>query len=780
MKKHRKFPDRPAVHSPGGTPAPATPRHLAWAGAALIAVAVFFAYFPSIEGGFIWDDHLLITDCKLIAASDGLYRFWCTTDPYDYWPVTNSSFWIEWRLWGMNPTGYRVVNLLLHVSESLLIWYLLRKLAVPGAFPAALLFAVHPVNVETVAWIAQRKNLLAMLFVLLSMLWYWKAEMSGGERAARAANKKNPNDAEPLGGSALIAQNSIPTSYPPEVVKKLGQAPHNTHYSTDNRQLGSEPVPFFYNLASPWYWLSLLAFALAMLSKGSAAVLPALLLGMIGWRRKLSWRDLARTAPFFAVSAVLVGVNIWFQRHGAETVIRNAGFIERLLGAGGAVWFYLSKAILPIDLCFVYPQWRIQTGNWLWWLPLLAALAVTVALWRYRGKWSRPVLFAWGFFCIALVPVMGFTDVYFMKYSLVADHYQHLALLGPIVLAAAGWSAWRGRSRGAAPAFAMLAAILAAGTLATLTWRQSRQYRDEIALYRATLEKNPDCWMACNNLGKALLEAGRPEEAIGCFRSSLRLNPQNHEAHNNLGTVLCDRGEISEAIEHFREALRLKPDFLDAQYDLGLALAKAGRPDEAIFYYREALKTDPEYAKAYNGLGNALIEIGLWPEGIESFERAIELQPGFAEAHGNLGFALARIGRLKEAIDHYEQALRLQPDLPQAHNNLGNALVRMDRPQEAIEHFRQALRLQPNSPQIHFNLANTLVEAGAPREAVRLYERAIDLQPDYAEARFNLAIAYHQIGRRADALRAAQKALDLARTQGKTALARQIEDWLLY
>ena len=141
-------------------------------------------------------------------------------------------------------------------------------------------------------------------------------------------------------------------------------------------------------------------------------------------------------------------MNVWFQTHGTGEVIRTAGFTERLLGAGGVVWFYLYKALLPVDLVFVYPQWHIQAGNLLWWLPLLAAVVVTAVLWRYRESWSRPFLFAWGFFCVALVPVMGFTDVGFMQYSLVADHYQHIAIIGVLGLACAGWGVWRERGRG--------------------------------------------------------------------------------------------------------------------------------------------------------------------------------------------------------------------------------------------------------------------------------------------------------------------------------------------
>ncbi len=313
------------------------------AGVALIIVAVFLAYFPAISGGFIFDDNVLLTNNPLVKSADGWRQFWRAIEKQVF-PISNCTLWIEWRLWGMNPTGYHVTNLILHIIESLLIWLILRELSIPGAFWAALIFAIHPVNVESVAWIAQRKGLMAMLFFLLSILWYLKAEMDSSVR----------------------------------------------QYHFDRPWLNR------------WYWLSLAAFVLAMLSKGSVAVLPVLLLGIIWWRQKLIWRDVVRTMPFFLVAIVLTGVNVWFQTYYPEHAIRNATFLERLLGAGGVVWFYLYKGLLPIDLVFIYPQWHIEAGNPLWWLPLLATMIVTGVLWLYRETLGSAFFVSLGLFlCVA-------------------------------------------------------------------------------------------------------------------------------------------------------------------------------------------------------------------------------------------------------------------------------------------------------------------------------------------------------------------------------------------
>ncbi len=378
MSKPKKSPDEKAFQARQRISIPFALRLSVAAGVALITVAAFLVYFPALNGGFIWDDHPLITDSNLIKAPDGPYRFWCTTDPIDYWPATNTTFWIEWRLWGMHPSGYHVTNLILHIAEAVLIWVILRKLSIPGAFLAAMIFALHPVNVESVAWIAQRKNLMAMLFFLLSIHWYLKATVS---MSIAGITPGRPHGGPWERGS----------------ISSFILHPSSFHF---------------------WYWLSLASFTLAMLSKGSVAVLPILLLGIVWWLRPLTWRDLAWSGPFFLVALAFTAVNMRFQTFDMKEAIRIAGFAERLLGAGCVVWFYLYKAILPIDLSFVYAQWHIETGNPLWWLPLAAALAVTAVLWRYRKSWSRPLLFAWGFFCVVLVPVMGFTDVYFMRYAL--------------------------------------------------------------------------------------------------------------------------------------------------------------------------------------------------------------------------------------------------------------------------------------------------------------------------------------------------------------------------
>lgn len=618
---------------------PLKSNYLVLAGVALLVIAIGLAYGPALHGWFIFDDELYLTKAPHIQGPDGLYRIWCTSEASDYYPVTNTSLWLEWQLWGMNPTGYHATNLAMHIVGCLLLWVLLRKLCIPGAFLATLLFAIHPVNVESVAWITQRKNLLALVFFLLSILWYLRAE----ERR-RTRNEGNAEQETRAGAGLGI-----------------------------------------------WYWLSLLAFVLAMFSKGSVAMLPLVLLLIIWWQwRRITIGDLARTAPFFIVSAALTPVNIWFVTHGSGEVLGTANFGQRLAGAGAVVWFYLSKALLPIDLAFIYPQWNVQITDPLWWLPLSASIGVTVVLWHQRrANWMRPLCFVWGFFCLTLVPVLGFTDVGFTKFSRVADHYQHIALIAVVALVAATWSVWLQRAPSAVRPAVIACAVAAPIMLTFLTWQQSHFYTDLITLYQSTLENNPDSWIVRNNLGGEFDRAGRPLEAIEQYRQAVRLKPDFADAFNNLGIVLGRLGRISEAIAQFQQAVTLKESFADAHSNLALALFKINRA----------------------------------PEAIDEFDAALRLQPDLPKAHAGLAAALSREGRFSEAVEHYQLALKFDPQFTEACVHLAETYAQMQQSAEAIAAAQQAMDLARSqgqtalASQIQAWLDNYLAQQANRRDA---------------------------------------------------------------
>jgi len=567
------------------------------AGLASIVVVCLVAYIPAMRAEFVWDDDGMLTR-NLVLKENGLYRSWFTTDQANYWPLTWTSYWLEHQLWGLNPTGYHVVNVLVHVACALLIWRILLRLKVPGAWLAAFIFAVHPVNVESVAWITQRKNILSMFFFLLALLWYLRFDDSGRRRL---------------------------------------------------------------------YRLAVVSFVLAMLSKGAVAPLPVVILMCAWWQHStISRRDVLRSLPFFAVSALMSVVEIWFQYTqaiGAE-VVREASFFARLAGAGQAVWFYLYKALLPVNLSFVYPRWDIDPANWLCYIPDLALLGLLGLCWRCRRSWGRPLMFALGYYVVMLLPVLGFLNIYFMRYSLVADHYQYVSIIGIIALVVAVGYRTAARLGGWGKGIAKIAAVFVLTTLGILTWYQCHIYRDMETLWRDTLRKNPDAWMAHTNLGNVLSAQGKFDEAISNYRQALQIKPDDAKPHYNLGKALQSQGKLDEAIRHYHQALQLKPNYAEAHNNLGAALQLQGKLDEAISHYRQALRIKPNHASAHNNLGNALIGTGQLDEALRHFQEAIRLKPEWPSPLNAIAWLLAthpdpKLRDVGRAIELAEQAAEL-------------------------------------------------------------------------------------------------------------------------
>ena len=738
------------------------PRRLRALGAGvLILCATLAAYFPALRGGLLWDDEGHVTKVELRPLS-GLWRIWTELSAtQQYYPVLHTAFWVEHRLWGDATLGYHLVNLLLHVTAACLMALILRRLLDGRVGPstslrafdseplaggherrryagvewlAALIFALHPVNVESVAWIAEQKNTLSTVFYLLAMLAYLR---------------------------------------------------------------------FDQQRRWPLYFVALGWFILALLSKSVTATLPAALLVVLWWRRgRLAWRrDVWPLAPWLALGLGMGWLTMWVERRfiGAEGSEFNLNFLERCLLAGRVVWFYLGKLFWPANLTFIYPRWEVSAGAaWQYGFPA-GVVALLGALWWIRRRSSGPRsraatagLAALLFFVGSLFPALGFFNAYPFVYSYVADHFQYLASLGVIVLVSAAWGqAWaaactgsvlrRGLLARAAAAGLVAAAAGVAGTLGVLTWRLSRMYRDLPTLYRVTIERNPDCWMAEFNLGNLLLAAGRMDEAIGyyeqalqsrpdypearnnlgnawralgreqaaraSYEAALRLKPDYAEAYYNLGNVAYEAGRIPEAQTDYETALRLQPDYPEAHFNLGNILREAGRLEAAISHYEQALRQRPDYPGAHGNLGIALAQAGRWPEAIAQYEQALRLKPDDPAAHSNLGDALEATGRVQEAIAHYGEALRLKPGLADAQNSLGIALAEIGQRDVAIDHFEQALRLRPRYPEAHNNLGIALAEAGRLDEAIRHFEAALRLKPDYAEARENLRLALEKARR---------------------------------
>ncbi len=520
---------------------PATKAYLAqrpWLLALALVLVTFAAYTPVWHAGFIWDDDDHLTANPAMTAPHGLRMIWSSLRVSRYYPLTLTTFWVQRRLWGLNPLPYHLVNVALHATNAVLIFFLLRRLRVRTAWLAAMLWALHPVNVESVAWITELKNTQSGLFFFLTVLCFLRFEAGARRR---------------------------------------------------------------------WYGLALLCGLAALLSKPSTVVLPPALLLCVWWERG-SWRrtDVLRIAPFFILALGMSALTVVEQRghiQAAGTAEWNLGMAQRFVIAGKAAWFYASKLLWPVRLTFVYPRWKLDVDSLLSWLPLAGLMAAGALLWgQRRQSWARAGLFGCGFFVLSLLPVLGFFDVFYFRYSFVADHFQYLACIGLIALVVTSGVAISESAGQPGRALGILAGAVALLMLGLSTWRQAHIYQNEETLWADTLAKDPQCWMAHNDLGATLAVVGRTQEAQEHYEQSLRINPRNAEAHNNLGDVLLRAGKIDDAIGHYEQALRIGADDAGTQYNLGVALENAGRVPEAIQHYEHALKLQPDLTPAKNAL----------------------------------------------------------------------------------------------------------------------------------------------------------------------------------
>ncbi len=406
-------------------------------------------------------------------------------------------------------------------------------------------------------------------------------------------------------------------------------------------------------------------FVLALLSKSVTASLPAALLVVIWWQRgRLEWRrDVLPLVPWFVLGAAMGLVSAWVEKTyvGAQGSEFALTFLQRGLLAGRIAWFYVGKLLWPSDLVFIYPRWNVDPAEaWQWLFPL-GVLVALGGLWWMRG-WSRAPLAAVLFFGGSLFPTLGFFNVYAFLYSFVADHWQYLPGIGIIVLAAGGLTR---ALAGATPLVRRAVPVGMVTALAILSFQQSRTYADLRTFYTATVARNPQAWMAHNNLGNLLRELGELEAARTHLEAALQARPDLKKAHNNLANVLRDLRRPREAIEHYRQAIALDEAYGEAHNNLGSLLRMQGMKEEALRHLLRAIQIDPENADARNNLGMVLREFGRTREAIVEFERALRLEPDLAPVHLNLALTYSIIGDDVKAMEHYRTARRLNPAIPE-------------------------------------------------------------------------------------------------------------------
>jgi tetratricopeptide (TPR) repeat protein len=878
-----------AIASPLTAP---VPRRRDWKGfllrAAVIFLVALFVYIPAMQSKWIWDDNLLITQYRVMQDEHGLRIFWLSSlavkwlpqiekyTPWilrecpwlkddaeladtvpDYYPITWTSLWLEWRLWKDKPAAYHVTNCVMHAISAVLVWRVLTALSVPGAFLAGLVFAVHPVNVCSVAWVSERKNTLSIIFFLLTLLFYFHYE--------KTRHKRWYFPALVMLLAAMLSKASV---VPLPVVLLLaawwrrGRGQVSPQGWVDRfvaaclRVLGWIVLPVVMLLAAwwwlkpgqvwPWGWVQPLGVAcaagLAWLVAMRLLPLCRRVLGTVpplrwigqrlfggGWRNLLA--DLVRTAPFFLVAGAAAWLVVDFQIHrvirgekiffnppeatmwwrlvlaGAVpwSYVSKAQFLVegtmwwRLAMAGAVPWFYIYKALLPLNLLMIYPRWRIRANlittmptwqvHWSaipWLLPGVALVAVAVVLvcLRRRG-WARHLIFAGGYFLVLLFPTMGFFNMYFFVHSLVADHWQHLSIIGLIALVV-GAGTWAFRLQGKKLRWAGVAVGTAVvGVLGVLTWHQTLYYDDQITLWRYNLPKNPEAWMGQYNLGTTLAEQAVDEpdpakrkalleEALAHLVAATKLKPDDDPAQNNAGLTLMNLGRVDEALPYLRRAVERALEHANTQAAMNLSLvyrsrgsfdealkyakeavaaipspgacisyaetlAMAGRPQEAIGALTDALKVAPAHVELWFRRGLYYKALGQVDQALLDFQHALRLQNNAAPVLFQVGLIAEERGQRDEALKLFTQVILLSPGNVEARYHLGLQLLGVGRNLEAAAQLTMVVQTNPSNAEAHGNLALAWLRSGRIPQAIAEYRQTLKLQPGWVQAQCDLA-----------------------------------------
>jgi tetratricopeptide (TPR) repeat protein len=695
---------------------------------------IYVTLNPTVQGGLTWA---------------GVESAFTTLYASNWHPLTWLSLMLDCQLFGLSAGAHHLVNVAFHAANAVLLFVLLLRLmsfrhedAQPprdspssglqtanaaatatapqagacwrSAFIAAL-FAWHPLHVESVAWVSERKDVLSTFFFMLTLLAY----------------------------ARYVEQSKV-------------QSPRSKVF----------------------YGLALFLFALGLMAKPMLVTMPFVFLLLDYWPLGRVTGDRWRVArlilekvPFFILSTASCVITYIAQQHsGSITSLQRYPLVARIPNAPVAYVKYLFDTVYPVNLAVIYPL-PSNTS----WIPAAGAILVLVVIswfiWRARRQCPYLVT-GWFWYLGMMLPVIGLVQV---GAQAMADRYTYLPLIGLFLGATSGVSDLAVRLRLKSTVLITVAILVLAGSLWGTT-RQLQYWRNSETLFRHTLAATKDNPTAENNLGAALLEAGRVPEAMSHLREALRLEPDLANAHVNLGNALLQTGHPLDAISQYQEALRLRPDDAPAHDNLGFVLLQKGQIREAIEQFQEALRLSPGFAKAHNNLGNALLQTGQLPEAIEQYQNALQLEPDFAGAHYNLGFALLQTGQPQEAIEQFREVLRLSPGFARAHYNLGNALLQTDQLPEATEQYQKAVQLEPDFAGAHYNLALALTEQGKIDEAIAAYRIALKVEPQEAKVHYMLAGLFWQPGNLAEAIAEYQIALQI---DPKYLLALNNFAWLL-
>jgi protein O-mannosyl-transferase len=713
--------------------------HLAYVLAAVVALMTLAVYTSALHNDFVnWDDDGYVVEQLQIRALNPEFFTWAFTDlSHGFWhPLTWISYAVDHALWGLKPAGYHLTNILLHALNTFLVVCLVIRLVTiaqgakrgPGppsstdeqnalitAGMAGVLFGLHPLHVESVAWVSERKDLLCALFFLASILVYVKYASAREGRAGRAPSR-----------------------------------------------------PFF---LSGQYLLSLLLFLFALSSKTMAVSLPAVLV-LLDWYplgRVSSLRGLRSSViekvPFIAGSLIISIVSIAAQSNiGALSLSDTVPLLTRVLVAFKSLMLYLGKMVLPVGLLPLYPYPKqVSALAPEYALSIILAGAITVLCLSIAGR-QRLWLALWGYYVVTLLPVLGIVQI---GYFPMADRFTYLPSLGPFVLAGLStawvWTKADSVKQGGKSVKLIIAAtgfvLVTAWSIATV--RQISIWNNSISLWSHVIEKEPGRVPAAysnrgamfgelkqldraiedfnaalaidpaavvyNNRGKLFSEMGRLDEAIRDYDSAIAMDPAYYLAYNNRGILHHDRGQLDRAIEDYTAAIALKPDYANAYTNRGIVYGERGQLDQALSDFTAAISVNPYYADAYVSRGLVFAKEGQHERAREDLDRAIALNPASSDAYLNRGVVFEQLGQPDRAITDYGKAIALRPDDYLAYTNRGSALGKTGRQNEAIDDLTRAIALRPDLARTYLDRGDLYRGMGRRERAARDYRKACDL-----------------------------------------------------
>ncbi|HOX57716.1 MAG TPA: tetratricopeptide repeat protein [Candidatus Paceibacterota bacterium] len=779
----------------------------------LLAAATLAAFWPVIHHDFVnCDDQAYVYENPaLVAGLSWPAVVWAFTTGYagNWHPLTWLSHLLDVQWFGLKAGGHHFTSLLLHVANTLLLFVVLRRMtgALWRSALVAALFALHPLHVESVAWIAERKDVLSAFFFLLT-LWAYARYAEGGRLQAGVWRLEEAGRIQESGADA-------------------------THHVRPPQFCDGERAPRAAPTASSlqpaaFYCLALIFLALGLMSKPMLVTLPFVLLLLDYWplrRLRLStlnsqlsalWPLLREKLPFFALAAASSVVTfVVQQRAGAVAAVEVLPLDLRLENAVVSYAIYLAKTLWPSGLAIFYP-YRYELSSGLLAAAVLAMIILTVlALISLRRQPYLAV--GWFWFLGTLVPVIGIVQV---GQQALADRYTYLPLIGVFLGVIWALADWLGATPASGPGRRIAlfgVAVLALMACLALTRGQVRYWQDSETLFRHVLAVTTNNALAHHSLGDILAKRGRIEEAethfaeavrikpryaealsdlgltrvmrgkleegIGLYRAAIAAQPGNWRTHHNLARALCLQGKFDEAVPEYRAALELEPGASETRGAFAAVLVQLGRTNEACQVFEEALKLKPNDAASHFQYASLLLALGQAEAAARHFEAALQWAPGNAEAHRRYGLLLADSGKTQEALAHLREAVRLRPGA-EAHYNLGTLLLQQGQPEQAVEQFRQSLRLKPDVPAVLNDLAWVLAANASDgarngAEAASLAERACKLT-EFREPLLlgTLAAAYAEAGRFAEARSTAQRAIEAAQAAGQAELAARNRELL--